>query len=266
MKTLSTLSTAALLTLWASAAVHANTVNFEDLSLSPNSFYNGSDNAGGFASSGAYFGNSYTDWGGGFYSWDGFAYSNVNDTTTAGFGNQYAAYTGTGFGGAGNYAVAFAGSSAYINLPAGQTAQSFRVTNTTYAALSMLNGDSIAKKFGGTTGNDPDYFSVTFTGYDAANAGGSTTGFPVTFYLADYSFTDNAQDYIVSDWQLVDLTPLGSAASIALTWASSDTGNYGINTPTYVALDNLVTTPEPASIALLAIGASTLIARRRRIA
>jgi hypothetical protein len=31
-------------------------------------------------------------------------------------------------------------------------------TNTTYAALSMLSGDSFAKKFGGASGDDPDWF------------------------------------------------------------------------------------------------------------
>ena len=259
MKTMLSVTIVTLLTCWAAAANAANIATFEDLSLSPNSYYNGSDLAGGFTSGGAFFDNNYNQsWG----SWTGFAYSNVNDTTTVGYTNQYAAYTGTGFGGTGNYAIGFSAGS-YINLPTGSTPVSVELTNTTYAALDMLNGSGFSKKFGGTTGNDPDYFSVTLTGYDAANAGGSTTG-SATFYLADYRFTNNAQDYIVNDWQQVDLTPLGNAASIALTWASSDTGAYGINTPTYVALDNLVTTPEPASLALLGIGGITLLARRRR--
>lgn len=267
MKTMLSVTVVTLLTLWAAATAHAaNTVNFEDLSLAPASYHNGGPltNSSGWTSGGAFFANSFTDFGS-FTTWDGFAYSNVNDTTTVGFTNQYAAYTGTGFGGAGNYAVAYAGPATFINLPTGHSPASAYLTNTTYAALDMLNGSGFSKKFGGVSGNDPDYFSVTLTGYDTANAGGSSTG-AVTFYLADYRFANNALDYIVSDWTLVDLTSLGNAASISLSWASSDESFGWINTPTYVALDNLVTTPEPASIALLAIGASTLIARRRRVA
>ena len=122
----------------------------------------------------------------------------------------------------------------------------------------MLNGDQFAKQFGGPTGDDPDFFSVTLTGVDG---GGAETG-AVTFFLADYRFADNSLDYVVNDWQKVDLTPLGAARSIGLSFASSDVGQFGINTPTYVALDDLTLVPEPASLALLAVGG--LLLRRRR--
>jgi hypothetical protein len=197
---------------------------------------------------------------GGFYG--GWTYSNDNDTTTPGFTNQYAAYTGTDFSSAGNYAVA-SGSSVF-DLPAGHAPVSVHVTNNTYSALSMLLGDSFAKKFGGPTGDDADYFDVTFTGYSAANGAGTATG-AMTFRLADYTFADNAQDYIVDTWELLDLTALGAPASIALSWESTDVGSFGINTPTYVAIDNLVLTPEPGSAALLAV-AGLLMPRRWRSA
>jgi hypothetical protein len=32
----------------------------------------------------------------------------------------------------------------------------------------MLNGDSFAKKFGGASGNDPDFFKLTIIGKNAA--------------------------------------------------------------------------------------------------
>ena len=58
-------------------------VDFQDLSLpAANSYWNGSDNSGGFTSRGAYFNNSYDqDYG----SWDGWSYSNVVNTTTPGY-------------------------------------------------------------------------------------------------------------------------------------------------------------------------------------
>src|SRR5690554_4768429 len=80
------------------------TVDFEDLSLpaAVDTFYNGSDEAGGFTSGGVTFGNAYnTEWG----SWSGFSYSNITDNTTAGFANQYSAIPGVGVNSSENYAV-----------------------------------------------------------------------------------------------------------------------------------------------------------------
>src|SRR5262245_47014451 len=168
----------------AAACGQGVTADFQDLSLpGPNSAYYGQDNAGGFTSRGVFFNNSYTDFGGGFFAWQGFAYSNYTDTTTAGFTNQFSAYHLPGGGGDAStqYGVgfAFARGDAAIVLPGGFRSLSMRATNITYAALSMRDGDSFAKKFGGATGNDPDFFSVTFHGM---NASGASTG-DVTFFL-----------------------------------------------------------------------------------
>jgi hypothetical protein len=235
-------------------------IDFEDLFLLPNSFYNGDSgigtNTNGWSSGGVFFGNSYNSSFGGF--WNGFSYSNVINTTTPGFTNQYAAYApaspGAGAGGSNIYAVAYSGSHAFFNLPANTLLSSVSVTNTTYAALSMLNGDSFAKKFGGPSGNDPDFFRVTFNGFDDLNGTGTLIG-SVTVNLADYTFANNSQDYLLSDWLNVDLTSLGNSRSVRLSFESSDVGAFGINTPTYVALDNLrlAAVPEPSSLAMLII-------------
>jgi hypothetical protein len=255
-----------LVTLVAHQTRAAN-VDFEDKTLTPNSYYNGADGAAGFSSRGAQFNNSYNTT---YAAWGGWSYSNVVDTTTPGYGNQYASYAGGGSDTTGStvpggiYAIGYGGGPLpYINLPAGQTAQTVRLTNTTYAGLSMKNGDPFAKKFGGATGNDPDFFKVTLTGYSTTGAVGTTTG-SVDFYLADYRFADNAKDYIVNSWTSVDLTPLAAAQSIGFTFTSSDTGIYGINTPTYVALDNLTTVPEPACTLAIGCMIGWIAARRRR--
>lgn len=235
------------------SAVEATTVDFDELDPVNRPLYSGTNfdgNNPGFTSQGAVFE-------GGF--WSGFSYSNDNDTTTAGFTNQYAAYTGTDFSGTGNYAIASGGGSSFV-LPAGMTVQSIRVTNTTYAVLSMLSGDQFAKAFGGVSGDDPDYFDVIFTGKDGLD---QETG-SVTFRLADYTFADNSQDYIVDTWELIDLTVLGNATSVELTWESSDVNAGGfINTPLYIAVDNLVLVPEPTSAALLALSGLAVLRRRR---
>jgi hypothetical protein len=152
-----------------------------------------------------------------------------------------------------------------IALPAGQRPLSIQVTNTTTAALSMRDGDGFAKKFGGTSGNDPDFFVLHVAGKNAANQATGT----VDFYLADYRFSNNTQDYIVSQWTAVDLSTLGpDTAALSFSLDSSDVGMFGMNTPAYFAADNLVTTPvpEPATVGLVA--AAVLggwhVARRRR--
>ncbi len=254
-----------------SVSAQAEVSTFDDLSLSPESYWNGSDGSGGFTSGSAYFNNNYTDWGGGTYSWDGFAYSNTTDTTTPGYANQYSAITGGGAGGSNNYAISFVSldwSGTYDPIPTEATfdgscpVSGAYFTNTTYAYLSMLNGDSVGKKFGGDGGNDPDWFLLTIEGKDA---GGSSTG-TIDFYLADYRFADNLLDYIVDDWTWLDLTSLGMVKSLEFSLTSSDTGAWGMNTPAYFTMDDLTPIPEPSSAALLLSGLMGMfaISKKRR--
>jgi len=269
-------------------------VDFEELPVSASGFYNGDIAAGSpfrdnytvtgsritfgetetlqlWSSQGASFNNNFIA---AFSSWSGWSWSNVTDTTTAGFGNQYASSTGGGSNGAGGvvagekYAVSF-GNDAFFNVPTGMQLQSVDITNTTFAALAMANGDQFTKKFGGVSGNDADLFQVTLTGYDAPGAGtgsGNAIG-SVTVDLADFRFADNSQDFILTDWQAVDLTSLAAASSIGLTYFSTDSGQFGINTPTYAAFDNLTfsAVPEPSAGCLSLIAIGLLLRRRNRV-
>jgi len=213
------------------------TADFEDLGLTAGGYWNGSDLRGGFASEWVAFGNAYDT---NYQSWAGFAYSSVNDTNTPGYGNQYAVWTpGTGVGGTGTYAVAHDSAwdeQVVIAFPAPALVKGLYLNNTTYAALAMRDGDAFAKKFGGMSGNDPDWFKVTIEGKDAAsNSLGS-----VNFYLADYRFTNNTLDYIVGEWTWVDLHSLGpQVKTLHFTLTSSDTGPWGMNTPAYFAMDDI---------------------------
>lgn len=245
----------------ASAAEPVVLTDFSDLTLSPESSWNGSDLSGGFTSGGLYFSNNYNaDWG----SWDGFGYSNMGDTTTPGYNNQYSAITGGGHAGSPNYGVAYAGFAGppTITLPSSVKLDSMMVTNTTYAYLAMKDGDSFAKQFGGPDGTDPDYFKLTIAGFDGTASKGE-----VDFYLADYRFADSGDDYLVDTWQPVDLTPLGEVDRLELSWDSSDVGAWGINTPTYAAVGQIVAeTPEPSTVALVLSGllAGLFVWYRRR--
>jgi hypothetical protein len=260
MKTI--LSAAIVAALCASGAAHAAVSGFDELPLAPESHYF-PETAGTFTSGPARYNHDYTDYSeyglpGCCHS--GWIYSNRTDTTTAGHLNQHSAITGGGAEGSSNYAVANFGAPA-ITFDSALEVGSAWFTNTTYTALSMLQGDSFAKKFGGADGSDPDWLRLTVIGMNGAAQTGT-----VDFYLADFRFEDNSLDYVLDSWQQVNLSSLGLVTSLQFELASSDTGAFGINTPAYFAMDNLRVTavPEPGQYALFASGLLLIGALVRR--
>ena len=222
---------AILATFFVFNAMAQSVATFDDLTLAQGSFWNGSDQSGSFKSGEITFNNEYsTD----YQSWFGFAYSNLTDVTTAGYTNQYSAITGLGFNGSANYAVCYPVPTARISYAVPTKTTGFYVTNSTYAYLSMKNGDAFAKKFGGDTGNDPDYFKLLIEGLD-------DNGLPidtVSFYLADFRFADNTKDYILNKWTWVDLSKLKETRFLRFSLSSSDNAIWGMNTPGFFCIDN----------------------------
>lgn len=217
-----------LFSLFFVAAAHAavGEITFEDLTLGNESYWNGSDDSGGFASGGAQLNNAYeASWG----SWSGFGYSNRTDTTLTGQAGQYNAITGSGGQGSLIYGVAYVGDPMWggviptITFPTEQRVTGFFVTNNDYAHDSMKNGDAFAKKF-----EEGDWFRLTVEGKDA---GGSSVG-TISTLLADGT-------NILNTWKWVDLTGLGQVKSLEFTLTSSDTGEWGMNTPAYFCIDNI---------------------------
>jgi hypothetical protein len=240
--------TAIIATFCFAASAQQTVVDFESLPLtSPETFYNGSDEAGFFASQGVRFENSYTV---AYSSWSGFAYSNTTDITTAGYMNQYSSFPGSGANSSSIYGVftqagklSFQGAKVMVD--------SLKVTNTSYAAISMRDGDAYAKKFGSVNGadnlpdgtNGKDFFKIWIFGLDSNDVKLDS----VSFYLADFRSNTAAEHYILNTWKNVPLSSLGAVYGLSFALESSDHGMYGMNTPGYFALDNLTYKPTTLS-------------------
>lgn len=217
--------------------------DFSNLTLPPENYWNGSDQSGGFDSGMAFFPNDYNAaWG----SWSGWSYSNISDNTTPGWLNQFSAITGSGMpeesAQISVYAVSYVGSVANVirfEEESAHLAKGFFVTNSTFAALSMKYGDAYSKKFGGSDGNDPDWFKLNIWGMKDDEPTET-----IEYYLADYQFEDNSENYIIQTWQWIELSALGKVDSLMFSLSSSDVGDWGMNTPAYFALDHLYVAPD----------------------
>ncbi|MCC6123402.1 MAG: DUF4465 domain-containing protein [Pirellulales bacterium] len=265
--------------------VRAVTVDFEDLALAPQSHWSGPDpngqivhqttpweddlQIGKFTSAGVDFSNSYSL---NYYSYAGFAYSNMTHNPAdympgdgnpgdGSNGNPHPVPTGWASefyavpGGdanpatpAGNYAMGYVSTTfkPTVAFSAPTTLNGMYVANNNWAYYVMKEGDPLhwARQF--TTG---DYFKLTIVGL---NVNGSDVS--VDYYLADFrdpaSRPDNPVkgNYISNQWTWVDLSSFGGpAAGLEFRLFSTDSSAFGINTPTYFALDDLTTVGNPAN-------------------
>lgn len=216
--------------------VSRSVATFEDVALGEQGFWNGSDLSGeedsgnyygSFTSSVFSFDNIYTAaWG----SYMGFACSSLTDTVTSGFTNQYSPKAGEGANGSAQFALAYENGATfnctYKEGYTNNTLKSVMITNGTYVYNEIRDGGAYSKKF-----ESGDWFKVTFTGYKGEAETGS-----VDYYLADFR---DGKTYINKEWVEVDLTPLSDATTVMITFDSTDKGQFGVNTPKYVFIDNL---------------------------
>lgn len=218
------------------------TIGFEGIQLTPESYFNGSSGTGGFLEDVVLFENYYNQ---DYSYWNGFSVSNMTDVTTSGYINQYAAFTGAGGDNSLNYAVfATSGKITFLK-DNGVNLSSIQVTNTTYAALSMRDSDDYGKQFGSVNDangnpdgtNGEDFFKLWIVALDSDNSIIDS----VEVFLADYRFADNNEDYILDSWLTVDLSTITAPVyGLDFKLESSDNGDWGMNTPAYFALDNLI--------------------------
>jgi hypothetical protein len=251
--------------------VNAVVIDFEELTVPNNGFYRGDPGTNGvgsydgtFISQDATFNNTFSIqlFGSFLYkSWGGWGYSNTTDVTSPGVDgggnvvNESSAYnlpTGGGAGGSDNYGVAFGADvgSSVITLPFNMRPLSMEVTNTTYSALSMLQGDSFTFPFAAG-----DWFLLQVIGWDATN---QAVAAPIDFYLADYR---DGSSTVIDEWTTIDLASLSEAKKLTFALSSNVQSEFGMVTPAFFAMDNLVlqAVPEPVASTLLLIGMAGLL-------
>lgn len=197
-------------------------ITFEEVALA-DSVWTGSNGAGKFTVDGFDFKNTYTqnDWGA---SWSGFACSAKVDTKTAGWGNEYSVIAGIGAAKSVKFALVYDTATVICHSPV--KLESMMLTNSTYAYLDMRDGSLFTHKFAAN-----DWFKVTITGYSNKVKTAS-----VDYYLADYR---NGKSFLSNTWNKVDVSVLGTVDMFTFTFDSSDKGEYGVNTPKYVCVDNI---------------------------
>ena len=113
------------------------------------------------------------------------------------------------------------------------------VCNTTYAYIIMKEGN---KYTNGSLQSHNGWFKVVFRALDAK--GMLVPGKQVEYYLANFDASrrdaSGLDGKIREGWNQVDLSPLGdNVAALVVGFEGSDKGASGLNTPMYVAIDDL---------------------------
>ena len=215
-----------------------NRISFEEANLPIDSIWNGKNGGKSFFDNGFEFECNYDTSYGGYWA-SGFALSSMRDDVTEGSANLYSAIPGGSYDGI-TYAISQNNTRIKsVWADAYPVIRNIKITNTTYAYYSMKNGDAFAKKFGGDTGNDPDYFFLRIYPLELLDLGVIDSSRYYDVYLADFRFDDNDKDYIVDDWINVNIDSIFDfeVSELAFELRSSDVGAWGMNTPAFFALD-----------------------------
>lgn len=229
--------TITLLLLAVVKLINSQTIaDFESYTLPADSFYYSASSTD-FQTSNAIFEYEWATSSFGNYWASGFAYTNKHDSSNGGYTHLYNCIAYKGYNSSNFYVTGQNNGIIKLKTATDNVVNGFYITNTTYAYKSMKSGDSFAKKFGGASGNDPDWFKVTVKGY----LNGSMKSDSSEFYLADFRFSNNALDYIVKGWQYMNCSNLGVVDSIQFFMYSSDNSSFGMNTPAFFSIDNFST-------------------------
>ncbi len=170
---------------------------------------------------------STSEWGGQTYTssyWSGFALSSRTET---GFNSltpdQYNNVTGKAHSGNNFIVATLYGENIEVLLEEGLVIESLYYTNSSYTVNSIVNGDD----YSGGPFTKEDWLTCTFVGH---HADGTKTSVEV-------DLASNGK--YVKEWKKVNLRPLGKIVALDFVMTGSRTGEYGLNTPAYICLDDI---------------------------
>ena len=166
--------------------------------------------------------------------WGGFAQSRVKDADAANglFANQYAVYNEAAASGESFLIYYYDSYNEPCDIVVKQQGVSLRdvmlnLTTYTYASITNEAINDFARVF-----VDGDYLKVVFTGM----RGNEATGV-VECYVVDYRDGKRAT---TTEWTTFSLANLGEGYDrVSVTIETTDVGEWGANTPLYIAMDNL---------------------------
>ena len=274
MKTLffSTLILTALTLCPASRLTAQVIVDFEDVgaSLATDSAFRGEDGSGGFTAGGVIFNNQFNS------DFDFFldnAYSNQTSWDSEAVfsaGNATALLQNAdgspniGINGSATWGV-LTGTTARLEAPTDFGFQSLNFHNTQSVGDVIANGDD----FGFSTPfTATDVFGLRINELQEVVDDDGNSTFVVIGSTDQIDLTTEGVPR--QGWFEVDLagTDVQGASLIGFEFFSTDTGDFGSNTPSFVAIDDItlaaVGVPEPSSLAILSLGALTTLLRRRK--
>lgn len=107
--------------------------------------------------------------------------------------------------------------------------KSVKLAISPWSYYGILNGDAYARKF-----EKGDYFAIHI--YGVSENKQLTTEKPVTHYFVDFR---NGVNTISTNWQDVDLSPLGEVKYVLFFLETTDVGQWGANTALYFTMDKL---------------------------
>lgn len=166
--------------------------------------------------------------------WGGFAQSRVKDADAANglFANQYAVYNEAAASGDSFLIYYYDSYNEPCDIVVKQQGVSLRdvmlnLTTYTYASITNEAINDFARVF-----VDGDYLKVVFTGM----RGNEATGV-VECYVVDYR---DGKREMTTEWTTFSLANLGEGYDrVSVTIETTDVGEWGANTPLYIAMDNL---------------------------
>lgn len=166
--------------------------------------------------------------------WGGFAQSRVKDADAANglFANQYAVYNEAAASGDSFLIYYYDSYNEPCDIVVKQQGVSLRdvmlnLTTYTYASITNEAINDFARIF-----VDGDYLKVVFTGM----RGNEATGV-VECYVVDYR---DGKCEMTTEWTTFSLANLGKGYDrVSVTIETTDVGEWGANTPLYIAMDNL---------------------------